>query len=140
MITEKDIISDKVLTIKHSESPDGVWYWDICIFIAVKHEDNHYYWEFKKWRNKPIEGLFPPTELVELAKKISEESKIPYKTKLSIIRKTKPGSCMYFLDLNEEQTLEFQKYAQENDPDMSKWEIYHPVCRAEWEKRGFKNG
>ena len=39
------------------------------------------------------------------------------------------------LDLAEE--ADFRKYAQENDPpEMSKWWIYHPVCREEWEKRG----
>ena len=140
-MTEAEVISDVVLTIKHQEHPQtGEWYWEIVSFKAIKNEDGHYYWTRGNSQSELHSGMFPPVELVEEARKISKELRIPYKSKLSIIRKSKPGSCMYFCELDEEQTLDFQKYAQENDPDMSKWEIYHPVCRAIWEKRGFKNG
>lgn len=44
---------------------------------------------------------------------------------------------MMFRQLNEKESKEFQQWARENDPDMDKWEIYHPVCRAIWMERGF---
>jgi hypothetical protein len=40
--------------------------------------------------------------------------------------------------LTDEEEIQFRKYADEHDPeDMSKWELYHPVCREQWIKRGF---
>ena len=42
-----------------------------------------------------------------------------------------------FRSLDDEEEAKFRKYAQENDPpDMSRWHLYHPVCREEWERRG----
>ncbi len=42
-----------------------------------------------------------------------------------------------FRHLNPEEEEQFRQYARDNDPpDITKWEIYHPVCREEWEKRG----
>lgn len=39
--------------------------------------------------------------------------------------------------LTDNEEAEFRKYAQENDPpDIKKWELYHPICREEWMKRG----
>lgn len=44
---------------------------------------------------------------------------------------------MLFRDLSPEEETEFREYAQENDPpNLGRWEIYHPVCREEWTKRG----
>jgi hypothetical protein len=46
---------------------------------------------------------------------------------------------MLFKVLNPEEEKEFREYAQENDPpDLQSWDIYHPVCREEWEKRGIQ--
>lgn len=42
-----------------------------------------------------------------------------------------------FRNLSSEEETEFRKYAQQNDPpNMDSWEVYHPVCREEWSKRG----
>lgn len=135
---EDDVISDRVLTIKHVEHPLGEWFWEGVLFKAIKNQDGYYYWT----RDKPVtvlsRGLFPSLILVNNVKEIAYRMRVPYKPKLSIIRKSKPGSCMYFRDLNEAETLEFQQYAETHDPDMEKWDIYHPVCRAIWEQRGFK--
>ena len=46
---------------------------------------------------------------------------------------------MLFRELNPKEDQEFRQYAKDNDPsDISKWDLYHPVCREEWEKRGIK--
>jgi hypothetical protein len=46
---------------------------------------------------------------------------------------------MLFRKLSPDEEIEFRQYAQENDPpDITHWEIYHPVCRDEWIKRGIK--
>ena len=43
----------------------------------------------------------------------------------------------FFRDLNDAEEFEFREYARKNDPPvMAGWEIYHPVCRDEWIKRG----
>lgn len=42
-----------------------------------------------------------------------------------------------FRDLDDKEEAEFRKYARTNDPeDLAKWDLYHPVCREEWLKRG----
>ena len=42
-----------------------------------------------------------------------------------------------FKRLNDKEEKAFRKYARENDPPkMADWDIYHPVCRDEWTKRG----
>jgi hypothetical protein len=41
-----------------------------------------------------------------------------------------------FRKLNPAEEREFRAWAEANDPDMSKWETYHPVCRDEWIQRG----
>lgn len=42
-----------------------------------------------------------------------------------------------FKPLDDMDEQEFRQYARDNDPeDLSRWSIYHPVCREEWEKRG----
>ena len=47
---------------------------------------------------------------------------------------------MSFKLLSPEEEQDFRKYAQENDPDnLEDWGIYHPICRDEWRKRGFKH-
>lgn len=44
-----------------------------------------------------------------------------------------------FRDLSPSEEEEFRQYARDNDPEnMEHWEIYHPVCRDEWTKRGIK--
>ena len=44
---------------------------------------------------------------------------------------------MLFRELTPVEVKEFRQYARDNDPpDMSKWNLYHPVCRDEWNKRG----
>jgi hypothetical protein len=42
----------------------------------------------------------------------------------------------FFKKLTPTQVRAFQKYAQTHDPDPKQWEIYHPVCRAEWIRLG----
>ena len=37
-----------------------------------------------------------------------------------------------FRGLNVQEVEKFWKYAQDNDPPESGWEIYHPVCRDSW--------
>ena len=51
---------------------------------------------------------------------------------------TYPTDRFYmFRHLNEEETKEFQQYAETTDPDPNKsWSIYHPVCREVWVRRG----
>ena len=42
-----------------------------------------------------------------------------------------------FRSLTDEEENQFRSWAQKNAPeDLAKWEIYHPVCRQEWERRG----
>ena len=44
---------------------------------------------------------------------------------------------MLFRELSQEEEKEFRDYAKKTDPpNLDKWEIYHPVCREEWLKRG----
>lgn len=44
---------------------------------------------------------------------------------------------MIFRELTKEEEEDFRQYAKYNDPPkMASWELYHPVCRDEWEKRG----
>ena len=44
---------------------------------------------------------------------------------------------MLFRDLNEMEEESFRQWARENDPpSLERWEVYHPVCRDEWVKRG----
>lgn len=44
---------------------------------------------------------------------------------------------MIFRTLSPEEEEEFRQYARDNNPpDLNKWDIYHPVCRDEWRKRG----
>lgn len=47
------------------------------------------------------------------------------------------SSHWLFRDLTDEEEAEFRKHARENDPPHGvDWEVLHPVCREEWEKRG----
>ena len=42
-----------------------------------------------------------------------------------------------FRKLTPDEIREFQDHATQNDPpDLEKWDIYHPVCREVWCKRG----
>lgn len=42
-----------------------------------------------------------------------------------------------FRPLDDEEEKKFREHAQKNDPpDLKNWNIYHPVCREEWIKRG----
>lgn len=42
-----------------------------------------------------------------------------------------------FKTLTPAEDAAFRDYARTNDPpDVDKWEVYHPVCREEWTKRG----
>lgn len=44
-----------------------------------------------------------------------------------------------FRTLTEAEEVEFRNDARENPPpDLEKWDLYHPVCRDEWEKMGIK--
>lgn len=47
------------------------------------------------------------------------------------------STSFMFRSLSDEEEEAFREYARKNNPDMSKWEIMHPVCREEWEKQGF---
>ncbi len=42
-----------------------------------------------------------------------------------------------FTSLNDEEEKAFRDYARTTDPErMQSWEIYHPVYRQEWQRRG----
>ena len=44
---------------------------------------------------------------------------------------------MIFRELSPAEEQSFREYARENrPPNMASWDLYHPVCRQEWEKRG----
>ena len=44
---------------------------------------------------------------------------------------------MLFRTLTPDEEKEFRQYATDNDPpDLAKWDIYHPICREVWLKRG----
>jgi hypothetical protein len=44
-----------------------------------------------------------------------------------------------FRSLTDKEESEFRQYARDNDPDnLEHWDVYHPVCREEWEKRGIE--
>lgn len=44
-----------------------------------------------------------------------------------------------FRTLTSEEEEQFRDYARHNDPpQMSSWNLYHPICRDEWQKRGIK--
>ena len=44
---------------------------------------------------------------------------------------------LMFRPLDDAEELQFETYAELNDPDPDKWSVYHPVCRRVWERRGF---
>lgn len=48
------------------------------------------------------------------------------------------ATSIMFRELSPEEEKEFFDYARENDPDMAKWEIFHPACRKVWRERGFQ--
>jgi hypothetical protein len=44
---------------------------------------------------------------------------------------------MLFRELTPEEEQSFCEYAETNNPpDLASWELYHPVCREVWIKRG----
>jgi hypothetical protein len=44
---------------------------------------------------------------------------------------------MVFRTLTLEEERQFREYAEANNPpDLGSWELYHPVCRQVWVKRG----
>ena len=44
-----------------------------------------------------------------------------------------------FRSLSDEEERKFREGAiREDPPNLEHWEIYHPVCREEWLKRGIK--
>jgi hypothetical protein len=50
-----------------------------------------------------------------------------------------PQDGPLFRALTDQEEEEFREYARQNDPeDLSKWDLYHPICREEWIKRGIK--
>ena len=42
----------------------------------------------------------------------------------------------FFRALSPAEIEKFQAYAREHEPDLSKWDLFHPVCRAEWVRLG----
>lgn len=42
----------------------------------------------------------------------------------------------FFRVLTPKEVAAFKKYAQTHEPDPKRWDIYHPVCRAEWIRLG----
>jgi len=42
----------------------------------------------------------------------------------------------FFRVLDGAAAEEFREYARTHDPDLTKWGILHPVCRAEWVRLG----
>ena len=52
---------------------------------------------------------------------------------------SKDLDSVLFRDLSYEEEAEFRQWARENDPpNLERWEIYHPVCREEWMRRGIR--
>ena len=47
-------------------------------------------------------------------------------------------NARFFRKLDETEEKNFRLYARGSEPDMKQWGIYHPVCRDEWVKLGFK--
>lgn len=45
-------------------------------------------------------------------------------------------TCL-FRNLTPQEEKAFFQHARDNDPDMSKWNIFHPACRKVWRERGF---
>lgn len=44
-----------------------------------------------------------------------------------------------FRDLSDVEEEQFRDFARKNDPPRPEsWEVYHPVCRDEWQKRGIR--
>ncbi len=42
-----------------------------------------------------------------------------------------------FRKLSPQEEEQFRQHARENDPpNLAHWNVYHPVCREEWTKRG----
>lgn len=42
-----------------------------------------------------------------------------------------------FRDLTLEEVEKFRQHARDNDPpNVSNWDIYHPICREVWQSRG----
>ena len=37
-----------------------------------------------------------------------------------------------FRNLTDAEEEEYREYARTHDFDPKRWEVYHPVCRAEW--------
>ncbi len=47
------------------------------------------------------------------------------------------STSFLFRSLTDEEETQFRAYARQTPPaDLSKWAIYHPVCREEWIKLG----
>ena len=46
------------------------------------------------------------------------------------------SSHFMFRSLTDAEEVSFREYAQTNEPDLTKWEILHPVCRDEWVRMG----
>mgnify|MGYP001618320862 CR=1 FL=1 len=43
---------------------------------------------------------------------------------------------LLFRSLTDAEEAEFIHYAETHDPDLTKWEIMHPVCRRTWSALG----
>lgn len=44
---------------------------------------------------------------------------------------------MVFKKLSETEETKYREYARTHEPEnMDFWDIYHPICRQEWLKRG----
>ena len=46
-------------------------------------------------------------------------------------------NCM-FRSLTDDEEAVFRTYAQENEPSNTDWNLFHPICRDEWRKRGLR--
>ena len=45
---------------------------------------------------------------------------------------------LMFRPLDDAEETAFRKYALTHAPGEGEWTIYHPVCRAEWERQGLR--
>jgi hypothetical protein len=42
----------------------------------------------------------------------------------------------FFKVLTPTEVIAFQEYARTHEPNWDEWDIYHPICRAEWIRLG----
>lgn len=121
--SEEAIDSHKNRAHKSANSGHKMMEW--CSGTPMEHEDHKrcpgvvdgVHCDCKCHEKAKAEGVVPPSNLTA----------------------SKIANLPIFRDLSPEEEMKFREWARiNNPPDINKWDMYHPVVRQEWEKRGIK--